>query len=238
MRRIYDGHLRKEYGTADRLDERGWRGRITFAVAATPDIDRYYAVFQTLGERFVMIRWGRPGGVDAALSAMNQDRTQARALLKAAVHRMLSSLPDVEPTLSDDVQLQVAALAEFAVRARTHVPRVGYSKEIIYVPEPEAPTRLGQQLSQLAKGSALLRRQRVVSIEDLDLVRRVAFDCIPASRRKILDAMRFHQDLAQTKLPGATLKYAIEDLQLLELVSDNWLSRYAVELLQEARMLE
>ena len=238
MRRIYDGHLRKEYGTADRMCEREWRGRITFAVAATPHIDTYYAVFQTLGERFVMIRWGRPGGVGAALSAMNQDRTQARALLKAAVHRMLSSLPDVEPTLSDDVQLQVAALAEFAVRARTHVPRVGYSKEIIYVPEPEAPTRLGQQLSQLAKGAALLGRRSVVSIEDLDLVRRVAFDCIPASRRKILDAMRFNQDLSETRLPASTSKYAIEELKSLELVTDKWLSRYAVELLQEARMLE
>lgn len=237
MRRIYDGHLRKEYGTADRMGEREWRGRITFAVAATPHIDTYYAVFQTLGERFVMIRWGRPGGVEAALSAMNQNQTEARALLKAAVHRMFSGLPRVEPTLSNDAQLQVAALAEFAVRARTHIPR-GYSKEIIYVPEAEAPTRLGQQLAQLAKGSALLGLRNIVTVEDLDLVRRVAFDCIPASRRKVLDAMRFHQDLSRIGLPASTLKCAIEELQSQQLVSDKWLSQCAVGLLQKARMLE
>ena len=238
MRRIYDGHLRKEYGTADRLGDREWRGRITFAVAATPDIDRYYAVFQSLGERFVMIRWGRPGGVEAALCAMNQDRTEARRALKTAVQRMFSKLPETEPTLSDSVQLQIAALAEFGVRARTHVPRSGNSKDMIYVPEAEAPTRLAQQLCQLAKGSALLGWRDCATVEDCDLVRRVALDCIPASRRKVLDAMRGNANLTRAELPASTLKYTLEDLQSQGLVRDKWLSPYAVELLQKAKLLE
>ncbi len=54
LRRIFDGHLRKEVGTTGDLLE--WHGRITCAVAVTPDVDRHYSVFQTLGERFVMIR--------------------------------------------------------------------------------------------------------------------------------------------------------------------------------------
>jgi hypothetical protein len=222
------------------LGEREWRGKITFAVAATPDIDRYYAVFQTLGERFVMIRWGRPGGVEAALSAMNQDRDEARRALKAAVHRMFSNLPQMQPELGDDLQFKIAALAEFSVRARTHVPRAGYSKEIIYVPEPEASTRLSQQLAQLAKGSALLGLRTAATVEDCDLVRRVAFDCIPASRRKILDAMISQQDVHQLGLPASTLKYAIEELQSQELVDGKckWLSAYAVELLQKAGTVE
>jgi hypothetical protein len=71
MRRIYDGHLRREYGTDDDRLEHEWRGRITFAVATTPEVDRHYGVFQTLGERFVMIRWSRPSGIDVALSLHN-----------------------------------------------------------------------------------------------------------------------------------------------------------------------
>jgi hypothetical protein len=187
-----------------------------------------------------MIRWGRPGGVEAALSAMNQDRDEARRALKAAVHRMFSNLPQMQPELGDDLQFKIAALAEFSVRARTHVPRAGYSKEIIYVPEPEASTRLSQQLAQLAKGSALLGLRTAATVEDCDLVRRVAFDCIPASRRKILDAMISQQDVHQLGLPASTLKYAIEELQSQELVDGKckWLSAYAVELLQKAGTVE
>lgn len=74
MRRIYDGKLRKEFGTSENLDKRTWEGRITFVVAVTPEIDRHYSIFSTLGERFVMIRWPRAGGIEAALSAMNQKK--------------------------------------------------------------------------------------------------------------------------------------------------------------------
>ena len=35
MRRIYDGELRKEFGTADSLQQRSWQGRLTFVVATT-----------------------------------------------------------------------------------------------------------------------------------------------------------------------------------------------------------
>jgi hypothetical protein len=41
MRRIYDGHLRKEFGTSDTLTDREWRGRMTFAAGATPDVDGF-----------------------------------------------------------------------------------------------------------------------------------------------------------------------------------------------------
>ena len=71
LRRIFDGHLRKEFGTSEASQE--WRGRITLAVATTPDVDSHWMIFQSLGERFVMIRWHRPDGRKAAIRAMNQD---------------------------------------------------------------------------------------------------------------------------------------------------------------------
>lgn len=127
MRRIYDGELRKEYGTANNLKNRMWKGRITVAVAATPDVDTHYGVFQTLGERFVMIRWGRPDGLEAALCAMNQDGTAARVALQEAVCALLYNLPDLEPILMTDMQSKIAALADVVTRARTHVQRSGFA---------------------------------------------------------------------------------------------------------------
>ena len=94
MRRIFDGHLRRELGTAEHPAEREWRGRLTFLVAATPDVDRHYSIFQTLGERFVMVRWHRPGGTEAALRAMSQDRQRVRQELRDAVSALFDSLPE------------------------------------------------------------------------------------------------------------------------------------------------
>jgi len=236
MRRIYDGQLRKEYGTANNLKAREWHGRVTFAVAATSDVDAHYSVFQSLGERFVMIRWGRPNGIQAALTAMNQNGALARQELQAAVARLSHGLPRIEPALSQSLQLSIAALADFVTRARTHIARSGYSKEMLYTPEPEAPTRLSQQLSQLAKGSALLDRHPEVSSVDYALVVRVAFDCIPTTRRKIFQALINGNSLTPAA-PASTLKYCVDDLQALGLLEERHFSSLSLELLTMAGVL-
>jgi hypothetical protein len=240
MRRIYDGHLRKEFGTDDSRKEHEWHGRITFAVATTDEVDRHYSVFQSLGERFVMIRWHRPGGVEAALRAMNQDHESGKRELKEAVHVLFNSLQELQPTLSGSMTKRIASLAEFAVRGRTHIPRAGYDKEIDYVPEPEAATRLAQQLAQLTKGSALLAGRELANDEDYALTKRVAFDCIPVPRRRILDCLVVGRDVSQAKLPASTRHYAAEDLEsveLLENTSSGWmfspLARHLLEVADE-----
>ena len=110
-----------------------------------------------------MVRWHRPGGTEAALRAMGQNRQRVRQELRDAVTALFDSLPEQEPTLPEEFERRIAALAEFVVVARTHVPRDGRTKEVIYVPEPEASTRLAQQLCQLAKGSALLGGREIVT---------------------------------------------------------------------------
>ncbi len=111
MRRIYDGHFRKEYGTTDDPQVHEWEGRITLLVGATPDVDAHYSIFQTLGERFVMVRWPRPDGIKAALKAMNQDRQVAKEELRSAVEGLLTILPDIDPVLPEQIQMRIAHLA-------------------------------------------------------------------------------------------------------------------------------
>jgi len=218
MRRIYDGQLRKEYGTADDLEHREWKGRITFIVAVTPDIDGYYSVFQTLGERFVMVRWPRAGGIEAALTAMNQNKEVARRELKEAVSTLLGNLPNQDPRISTEFQRRIAALTELAVRGRTHVPRNGYNKQIIYVPEAESATRLAQQLCQVAKGSASLDHREAVTGYDYRLVQRAAFDCMPPTRARIIKALLEGKAVADVKMPDSTRHYATEELETQELI--------------------
>jgi hypothetical protein len=234
MRRIYDGSLHKEFGTATKPGHREWKGRITFFVAATPDVDRHYSIFQTLGERFVMVRCHRAEGTEAAMAAMRQDTSGARGQLRRAVHDLLAGVLRIEPQSPDDIDERIAALAELVVRGRTHVQRDGYKKEIRFVPEAEAPTRLAQQLSQLSKGSAMLDCRDIVDAGDYKLVRRVGMDCIPAARRKILEYLTTGEESTLTGLPASTRSYAEEELAALGLISG---SASSAELSTEALML-
>jgi hypothetical protein len=221
MRRIYDGSLRKEFGTAAKAKSREWKGRITFLVAATPEVDRHYSIFQSLGERFVMIRCPRPEGQEAALAAMRQNTSQARQELKQAVHSLLGTLTPIEPMIPEGILKNLGALAEFVVHARTHIPRDGYQKAIRYVPEAEAPTRLGQQLAQLSKGSALLDGRYAVGDSDFELVLRVAMDCIPTARRRVLEYLTTGDESKLVGMPGSTRSYAQEELHALGLIEAN-----------------
>ena len=187
LRDIYDGYIAKEYGTGERKE---WRGRITFIAGVTPEIDRHYAIYQSLGERFVQVRWKRPGGVEAALRAMEEESVEARERVRAAVRDLFEPilLQDAHPnpTLSEPSKLIIANLAELTVRARTHVSRDGKTREMDYVPDAEASPRLAQQLSQLARGTAMLHGRGEVVGHDIALIRRVALDCIPTARRHVL----------------------------------------------------
>ena len=216
FRRMFDGQLRKEVGTTG--ESLVWKGRVTIVFNVTPDVDRFQSMFQSLGERFVPVRWRRPGGDEdaekAALQAMNQNQVEMRRCIDAMVADLFRDLPTTDISVEDHHQRQVAALAEFVVRARTSVARDNH-KELLYPPQPEAPTRLAQQLCQLAKGSARLARRSVVTDRDIDLVRRVGFDCIPPIRRQLLDALiTGRKDL----LAKSTRAYVRQDLEELGLV--------------------
>ena len=241
MRRIYDGGLRKEYGSAPTRGPREWKGRITFVVAATDAVDRAYSIFQTLGERFIMVRCPRADGTAAALAAMRQNRANAINELKTAVQELLAAVPPrLEPALSNTIAKRIAALAEFVVCGRTHIERDGREKEIRYEPQPESPTRLSQQLSQLAKGSALLDGRAGVNAQDYRLAQRVGLDCIPATRRKLLEYLSTGDESKVAKMPASTRCYAEEELQSLGLVSGRGssagLSTVALSLISDAEL--
>ena len=230
MRRVYDGRLAGEFGHA--TGDPPWVGRITFLVATTGIVDIHYSVFQTLGERFVMVRWHRPPGEESALEAMNQNVAEARADLREAVHGLLETLwaqPCAVPQIPAEIQQQLAALAEFVVRARTHIMRSGPSKDIVYSPEPEAATRLAQQLAQLARGSALLGGRSETNENDYRVALRGGLDSIPETKRKVLDSLIGGSSPA----PKSTTSYVLADLAEVGLVADGKLSPLAVDLIKK-----
>lgn len=221
LRRIYDGCYSRQFGTDENLQEREWRGRLTFLAGVTPEVNQYHSVFQSLGERFLRVRWERAGGDDAALCAMQQT-DEVKEQLCASVHELL--LPVFRqsavwaPELSYSSQVYLAKLGEETVKARAFIKRDSRTREILDAPQIESNTRLPQQLAQVSRGWAVLMGRCSVELSDLDLAQRSANDSIPPIRLAILRAHEAGVNPYTLGLPPSAVKYAIQDLQSVGLL--------------------
>ena len=184
-----------------------------------------------------MLRWARVGGIEAALAAMRQDGEAARAELVEAVDALFKSLGKIQPSVGPDMQRRIAALTEFTTRARTHIPRSGYNKTVFYVPDAESSTRLAQELMQVVRGSALMDGRSSPNEADYRIARRVAFDCIPAARRTIIDWLIEGKDVRGVPLPSSTRHYHCEDLELQGLIVGSEFSPLSREMLSVAGVI-
>lgn len=215
LREIHDGEFKRDFGTGE---TKIWRGRVTIIAAVTPVLDRHYAVFTVLGERFLQVRWHRPDSPEAGEWAIDQQGSEReiRREVRAAIQQIFNSMPKVAPFLSDAQVTRIASLAEVVAIGRTHVFRSGYgSREIEYVPEAEANTRIAKGLAAIARGIAALHGHKIVAEQDLQDALRVGFDCLPDIRRRLLLAARQGQSIDSVLITRTLKQRAVEELQEL-----------------------
>ena len=221
LREIHDGEFKRTFGTGD---TKIWRGRVTVIAAVTPALDRKYSIFSTLGERFLQVRWHRPDSPVAGEWAIRQQgyETEIREQLKEAIGEIFSQSSQKPPVLSSEMTRRVACLAEVVAIARTHVYREGFgNRDIEYVPEAEANTRISKGLAAMAKGIAAVNRRNEVAEQDLQDVFRVGLDCVPDVRRKVLIAAIAGQDLKALNIPWTVKDRAFEELKELRILKDS-----------------
>lgn len=219
FRRIYDGMLRREFGTSENMQEREWQGRITFVSACTPEIDKYSSVFARLGDRFLRVRLDRAGGARAAILAMNHSE-QIKVAVQRAVYGLLLpilSLPQVPaPEFPEDCFWRLANFSEFIVKARSDVQR-DQQGDVLDL-QTESNTRLPQELAQIARGWVVLMGQESVEENHLSLVRRTGWDSIPPVRRDVLVAILGGKLPYSVTRPADTIDRALKDLVEIKLI--------------------
>jgi hypothetical protein len=219
LREIYDGAYRKAFGTGETVD---WQGKLGFIAGVTPVIDTHHSVYQVLGERFCQYRTKQPRARDLARKAManRAHEGEMRKELAEAVADFMSNLdvparpPDLEPEVLD----ATIALSIFVVTARSGVVRSGRG-ELELVPEHEAPTRLTKQLGLLGSAGAVMHGRATVGPREYQLVRKVAFDTIPARRLRVLQELRDRDKSATTteiaegvRYPTGSTRRVLEEL--------------------------
>jgi hypothetical protein len=217
LREIHDGEFRRSFGTGD---TKVWRGRITLVAAVTPIIDRHYSIFSTLGERFLQVRWHRPQSPAAGHRAIRQQGSEdiIRLQLRRAIKELFTTSIQSAPKMNAQASHRIANLAELVAIARTHVARDNFGRrDIEYVAEPEANTRISKGLAAIAKGVAALNGRDKVAESDLQDAFRVGLDSISDNRRRLLLSIVQGRDCGTVGLPRTIQSRELEELQALNL---------------------
>ena len=220
LREIHDGEFRRSFGTGE---TKIWRGRVSIVAAVTPALDRHYSIFSVLGERFLQVRSHRPDSEKAGEWAIRQQGNEAeiQRTLRCAISELFRNALSDPPALSAQMTRRIAALAEIVALARTHVFRSSYGKrDIDYVPEPEANTRVSKGLAAIAKGIAALNRSAQVTDVELQDGFQVALDCLPEYRRRLLTAILEGKDFESVAMPRTVRSRELEELVELGILTD------------------
>lgn len=227
LRDAYDGTTRKAFGTGKDIE---YRSKFGIIAAVTNEIDKHLGRLSALGERFLIYRCPQITEAEkrarADKASQNINVTAQEREIRKYAHLVLNLEPSI-PKLPEYRRKLIRKAALFVARARASVERNRYTREPIYLPEPEVPTRLTKQLCDLAMGITMAREKQQVGIDEVRLARKVALDCISVNRLSVLKILAEHfpaylrpKEVADAlKLSYNTAKYWLDDLYLLEVVA-------------------
>jgi hypothetical protein len=224
LREIYDGSWDRPVGT-DGGRVLSWSGKCGLVGGVTPSLDRYSAMINALGDRFLLLRLPDVSAAEQAASALRRrdHDSQMRSELAAAMTGLITGagLDHVGRDLEEHEHQRLVALATYTARARTAVERDGYSHELVVIPQAEGPARLVLGLRHLYGGLEAIGANEATRWA---VVSRVARDCVSAIRNKLIQELVTRGEPARTAdVAGAvgmvskTAHQHLEDLALLGL---------------------
>jgi hypothetical protein len=224
LREVYDGSWDRPVGT-DGGRVLSWSGKCGLVGGVTPSLDRYSAITNALGDRFLLLRLPDVAAAEQAASALrrrdhdNQMRSELAAAMTGLIHA--ANLEFVGRDLHEHEHDRLVALATYTARARTAVERDGYSHELVVIPQAEGPARLVLALRHLYGGLEAIGADEPTRWA---VTARVARDCVPAIRNKLIADLVGRTDPARTSDVAAavgmvtkTAHQHLEDLALLGL---------------------
>ena len=231
LREIYDGAWTRRLGI-DGGRTLHWQGKLGFIGACTSSIDNHHAVMAAMGERFILYRLPINNENELAWRALSHQGQEVymRRALAAAVGEFFSGLNLLEGgELKSAERARLIGLATLAARGRSAVERDGRTREVELIHDAEAPSRLVLALAKLLHGITAVGGS---ADEAWRVVTKVALDCIPALRFKLIRTLGGARDPVETETiarsvrhPTATTRRALEDLEAHGIVDRDRRSR-------------
>jgi hypothetical protein len=226
FREIYDGRWTRTVGT-DGARSLHWQGKLALLTGCTESIDHHHALTSDMGERFMFFRYDSSDGWGETYKALTVAHPeQLSALLQGCINRFADECgldwdaPPELPELDTHDRARLIAFSQFSSHGRSAVIRDPYSREIVQASTGEYPIRLALALGQM------LRSLRFIGVDEPDcwrIVRKLAFDSIPGSRRLALMALLSGKQSTGTiaeylRVSQSTVRRSLEELSVHSLV--------------------
>jgi hypothetical protein len=219
LREVYDGSWTRHVGS-DGGRTLAWSGKVGFIGGCTPAIDSAHAVIGSMGERFILYRLppvDPDKQVRSALGHVGREQEMRQALGRAVV-TVLEGLDAAQLVAPADMATtdELVSISTLAVRCRSAVERDSYSREVLLIPEAEAPARLALVMLRLLNALLAIGCDRATA---WTLVTKAALDSMPAVRRVVLEDLLARESVSTTsetaervRYPSTTTRRALEDL--------------------------
>jgi hypothetical protein len=202
LREVADGKTEKNFGNGLRVE---WEGKLGLVAGVTPVIDEQHAFLAVMGERFVLYRLPEVARREIARRSLKRrgHEPELRARIRSTVADFLAQFRNV-PRLDvpEHYTEDLITLADIVTRARSGVARDFQTRDILYLPEPEAPTRLAKQIAQLMAAALAIG---VDEPEAWRLARKIGWDSVPAVRTVVMRLLaREDRELTRAELQVKT----------------------------------
>lgn len=233
LRDAYDGRCGKVFGNGV---ERNYESHFTIIAAVTPSIYEVGSRHAALGERFLKYVMGdnlhhhqEEDIISRAIENVDKDTRIKEELASVTGVFLQYGFDNIKPPKLDNVLHQrIIRLAQLGARLRGTVSRNQYHQdEMTGRPFAEVGSRLGIQLSKIARSLSLIRGKTLVGEFEYSLVKKIMLDTVSQRNEDIVRAMWLYgqdkaltlQDLAaHTRYPTTTLRRLLEDMNLLKVV--------------------
>jgi hypothetical protein len=238
LRDAYDGHCGKIFGNGV---ERKYKSHFTIIAAVTPKIYEIGPRHAALGERFLKFRMGdnldhyeEDKIISRAISNIDHDAEMKEELIEVTSPFLQFAFEELHTAKLDAaLHAKIIKLAQFGARLRGNVSRDLYNQDVMTGrPFAEVGSRLGIQLSKLARSLAIVRGKSSVTESEYSLVKKVMLDTVSQRSEDLVRAIYEHevvkngnersltaQDIVEiTRYPMTTVRRLMDDLNLLNVI--------------------
>ena len=237
LREIYDGSYVKRTGTVDIK----WTGRLGAIAGVTEFIYESDEKMSAMGSRWVMYDVKQPNRMDVARRKLDNryasvTETQKKLEIRGAVCEYITAAKefmlmedDAVFRLNKEQEENLMRVANLSTIARSGVLKNFQENKIIFVPSPEMPMRMLDQLISIGKAMVLMNQmdgiKNGLSELDMTILYDIALASIPKKRRMAMQVLTKFKLGVSTKgvsdythYPTQTVRMWLEELTALNLV--------------------
>lgn len=217
LREVFDRKFDKKTGNNQDIS---WTGKVGAIAGVTTVVHEHMQNISVMGDRFIMYSPVQPPRMKLLefimeMKVNNESQEgklmKARTTMQAYLKQCISTLGDAKMFMSESDRDHLMHVADFVTRVRSGVVTDDRKGRIMFVPEPEMPTRLIEQV--LSIGTVLSHMHIIdgeapsLTKEDMDLLYKICFDSVPIKRRWALRQVAKYLQGATTAGIAVTIGY-------------------------------